>query len=46
MLESKLAPLRRALARMGPQRAEAMLEGISILVEEVTGPGGPEEEKS
>ena len=37
VLESKLAPLRRALARMGPERAAAMLEGLQILVEEVTG---------
>ncbi|MGO9457825.1 MAG: MarR family winged helix-turn-helix transcriptional regulator [Acidimicrobiales bacterium] len=37
VLESKLAPLRRALARMGPERAAAMLEGLQILVEETTG---------
>jgi DNA-binding MarR family transcriptional regulator len=38
VLESKLAPMRRAIARMGPGRAEAMLEGLRILVDEVTGP--------
>jgi DNA-binding MarR family transcriptional regulator len=46
VLESKLAPLRRALVRMGPERAAAMLEGLSVLVEEVTGSVGPEGEKS
>jgi DNA-binding MarR family transcriptional regulator len=39
-LESKLAPLRRALARMGTRRATALLEGVAILVEEITGNGG------
>ena len=38
VLETKLAPLRRALARMGPARARAMLEGLGILVEEVDAP--------
>lgn len=37
VLESKLAPIRRALDRMGPERAEVMLEALRILVEEVTG---------
>lgn len=46
VLESKLAPLRRALVRMGPERAATMLEGLSVLVEEVTGSVGPEGEKS
>lgn len=44
VLASKLAPMRRAIARMGPGRAEAMLEGLRILVEEVAGadePGPP-----
>lgn len=40
-IESKLAPLRRALARMGVRRATALLEGVGILVEEITGNGGP-----
>ncbi|HUA94022.1 MAG TPA: MarR family winged helix-turn-helix transcriptional regulator [Acidimicrobiales bacterium] len=39
-LESKLAPIRRALSRMGTRRATAMLEGLAILVEEITGSGG------
>jgi DNA-binding MarR family transcriptional regulator len=46
VLESKLAPMRRALARMGPARAEAMLEGIVLLAEEMAGCTGPEGEKS
>jgi DNA-binding MarR family transcriptional regulator len=41
VLESKLAPLRRALARMGPERAAALLEGLQILVEESIGAEGP-----
>jgi DNA-binding MarR family transcriptional regulator len=40
VLESKLAPLRRALERMGAERAEALLEGLRILAEEVTAPDG------
>lgn len=39
-LESKLAPIRRALSRMGSRRATAMLEGLAVLVEEFTGSGG------
>ncbi len=39
-LESKLAPIRRALARMGTRRATAMLEGLAVLVEEIAGGGG------
>ena len=39
-LESKLAPIRRALARMGTRRATATLEGLEVLVEEITGSGG------
>ena len=35
VLESKLAPLRRALVRMGPRRARALLEGLDILADEV-----------
>lgn len=38
-LESKLAPIRRALSRMGTRRATAMLEGLAVLVEEFTGSG-------
>lgn len=38
-LESKLAPLRRALARMGSRRAAALLQGMAILVEEISGAG-------
>lgn len=35
VLRSKLAPLRRALDRMGPSRAKAMIEGMHILAEEI-----------
>ncbi|HVX20428.1 MAG TPA: MarR family winged helix-turn-helix transcriptional regulator [Acidimicrobiales bacterium] len=35
VLESKLAPLRRALDRMGPRQARALFEGLDILLEEV-----------
>ncbi|MHB8219039.1 MAG: MarR family winged helix-turn-helix transcriptional regulator [Acidimicrobiales bacterium] len=35
VLESKLAPLRRGLARMGPEAAAALLEGLGILAEEI-----------
>src|SRR5271166_1742412 len=35
VLEAKLAPLRRAVARMGPQRARALAEGLEIVAEEV-----------
>jgi len=34
VMAARLAPLRRALARMGPDRARAMLEGLAILAEE------------
>jgi len=36
VLRARLAPLRRALVRMGPDRARAMLEGLAVLAEEVT----------
>jgi len=36
VLESKLAPLRRAVVRMGAARAEAMLEALTILAEELS----------
>jgi DNA-binding MarR family transcriptional regulator len=39
VLDSKLAPLRRALRRMGPRRARALLDGLDIVVEEVTRSG-------
>jgi len=39
VLESKLAPLRRALVRMGDRRAQALLEGLAVLAEEVARPG-------
>ena len=35
VLESKVAPLRRALARMGEEQAAALLEGLEILTEEL-----------
>ncbi|MGH9090684.1 MAG: MarR family winged helix-turn-helix transcriptional regulator [Acidimicrobiales bacterium] len=38
-LESKLAPLRRALERMGSRRATALLQGLAILVEEISRAG-------
>jgi len=44
VLEAKLAPLRRAVARMGPQRARALVEGLEMVAEEVTvadGAGAP-----
>jgi DNA-binding MarR family transcriptional regulator len=41
VVESKLAPLRRALARMGPERAQALLEGLGVLAEEVAAPRAP-----
>jgi DNA-binding MarR family transcriptional regulator len=34
VMTARLAPLRRALERMGPERARAMLEGLAILAEE------------
>ncbi len=41
VVETKLAPLRRALHRMGPGRTAALLEALDILAEEVVqeGPG-------
>jgi|GEM_PF-731449 len=36
VLESKLAPLRRALDRMSPRQTRALFEGLDILLEEVT----------
>ena len=36
VLEARLAPLRRAVARMGPQRARALVEGLEMVAEEVT----------
>lgn len=35
VLESKLAPLRRAVERMGAEQAEVMLEALTILAEEL-----------
>ncbi len=40
VLETKLAPLRRAVARMGPQRARALVEGLEMVAEEVTAGDG------
>jgi DNA-binding MarR family transcriptional regulator len=39
VVEVKLAPLRRALSRMGPERATALLEALDIMVEEVAQEG-------
>ncbi len=36
VLDSKLAPLRRALDRMGPRQTQVLLRGLGILMEEVT----------
>ncbi len=35
VLEARLAPLRRAVARMGPERAQALVEGLQFVAEEV-----------
>jgi len=40
VLEAKLAPLRRAVARMGPGRARALVEGLEMVAEEVTAGDG------
>jgi DNA-binding MarR family transcriptional regulator len=39
VVETKLAPLRRALARMGVQRAAALLEALDIMAEEAAQDG-------
>jgi DNA-binding MarR family transcriptional regulator len=39
-LEAKLAPMRRALRRMGPRTARAMLEGLAVLTEETAAEAG------
>jgi DNA-binding MarR family transcriptional regulator len=36
VLDGRLSPFRRALARMGPDHARAMLDGLAILAEEIT----------
>ncbi len=41
VLESRLTPLRRALDRMGPERAAALLEGMVVVAEEVECGTGP-----
>jgi DNA-binding MarR family transcriptional regulator len=44
VLEAKLRPLRRALERMGPARAQALLEGLEVVAEELAAgeaPGAP-----
>jgi DNA-binding MarR family transcriptional regulator len=35
VLEARLAPLRRAMERMGPERARIVMEGLGILAEEI-----------
>jgi DNA-binding MarR family transcriptional regulator len=35
VLEARLAPLRRAMERMGPDRARIVMEGLAILAEEI-----------
>jgi DNA-binding MarR family transcriptional regulator len=35
VLNARLAPLRRAMERMGPQRARVVMEGLAILAEEI-----------
>lgn len=39
VLDSKLAPLRRALGRMGPRQTRVLLDGLRILMEEVSRSG-------
>lgn len=41
LLESRLAPLRRALARMGAARARAVFEALDIIAEELGPTPGP-----
>jgi DNA-binding MarR family transcriptional regulator len=36
-IESKLAPMRRGLARLGPKRAQALLDAMAALAEEFAG---------
>jgi DNA-binding MarR family transcriptional regulator len=36
VLKARLAPLRRAMERMGPERTRAVMEGLAILAEELT----------
>jgi DNA-binding MarR family transcriptional regulator len=41
ILASRLAPLRRALRRMGPERAAALHEGLAVVAEEIDRTDGP-----
>ncbi len=44
LLESKLAPMRRALSRLGPAQARALFEGLAVVAEEMAAaptPAGP-----
>ena len=43
VLEAKLAPLRRAVERMGPERAQALVEGLAVLAEEINAIDGDAE---
>ena len=36
VLATKLAPIQRTLTRLGPEGTEALLEGLAILVEEIS----------
>jgi DNA-binding MarR family transcriptional regulator len=40
VLEAELAPLRRAIARMGPAKAKAMIDGLRLVAEERTSETG------
>jgi DNA-binding MarR family transcriptional regulator len=41
LLESKLAPMRRALARLGHARARALFDGLEVVAEEMAAPPAP-----
>lgn len=45
ILGSRLAPLRRALRRMGPERAAALHEGLAMVAEEIDRTDGPGSEE-
>jgi DNA-binding MarR family transcriptional regulator len=42
ILEAKLAPMRRAIERLGPAKTKALLEGLALVADELDSAAAPE----
>ncbi len=41
-LQAKLAPMRRAIERLGPTKTKALIEGLALVADELDSPASPE----